>query len=164
MVSERDQERSSGLGWGRNGVSQRKGCPDFARLEGRGENSWGPWCRGGQAVYHRRCPAPPGCQGPGSGQHQMSGGGPPLGLISSGGERNFLALSLTQSLFPVGLRGGICARPEGPETWKKGDGDREEGPRQRKPGDRAVFTCWLQVPLPPLLIWPGHWRPGGGLP
>lgn len=40
--------KEPGLGWGRKGVAQRKGCLGFARLEGGAEDR--PWGRGGQAI------------------------------------------------------------------------------------------------------------------
>lgn len=46
-----------GLAWANNGVTERKGYPGLARLEGGGENRWGLWGRGGWPPQEVPCPS-----------------------------------------------------------------------------------------------------------
>lgn len=117
----------------------------------------------GRSGDHWRCPAPLQCWGPGSGQCQMSGGGSRSGLISSGGERHFLGSVSNSICISCGPAGRHLCQTRRTRDREEGDGA-EEGTHGREPGDRAVFTCWLQVLLPVLLIRRGWGRPGGGLP
>lgn len=113
------QDRRPGLGWRRNGVTERKGWPGLTQLEERVKSKGAEGQ--GRPGHLRRCPAPPG--GPGTWLWAVSDvrrGGAPSGLISSGGKRHFLGTLSDSACISCGPAGRhLC--------WTRRTTELEEG-------------------------------------